>query len=170
MNIKFFTRWSTRLKPHREPKNNLFSKLKAALDSVVSLVTAACSQEFKAEDPVSKEQSQRPNIYEIINQVKRVGVMGFLTMMTMIGTTVPARADTLNPTVDIDTLFGGVVDIICQIAMYMGGFLVIAGAISLILAYKDENSEQQTRAVRLIVVGAALMGLKPLLHTAGILK
>ena len=169
MNINFFNRGFTRLKPHREPKPNLFTKLKAALDSVVSLVNAACSQEFQKENPDNKEQTNQ-NVYEILDRVKRVGIVGFMSMMTMAATTVPARADTLNPTVDIDTLFGGVVDIICQIAMYMGGFLVIAGAISLILAYKDENSEQQTRAVRLIVVGAALMGLKPLLHTAGILK
>ena len=170
MNIKFFNRGFTRLKPHREPKPNLFTRLKAALDSVVSLVDAACTQEFQANNSVHKDQAKRPNVYEILDRVKRVGIVGFMSMMTMAATTVPARADTLNPTVDIDTLFGGITDIICQIAMYMGGFLVIAGSVSLILAYKDENSEQQTRAVRLIVVGAALMGLKPLLHTAGILK
>lgn len=170
MNIKIFKKGPTRLKPHREPKSDLFTKLKSALDSVVSLVTAACSQDFQTEAPVNKGKSKNPNIYEILDHVKRVGIVGFMSMMTMAATAMPARADTLNPSVDIDTLFGGVVDIICQIAMYMGGFLVIAGAISLILAYKDENSEQQTRAVRLIVVGAALMGLKPLLHTAGILK
>lgn len=40
----------------------------------------------------------------------------------------------------------------------------------LIMAYKDDNSEQQTRGVRVAVVGAALMGLQALLRLTGLVS
>lgn len=76
---------------------------------------------------------------------------------------------TINANMDLDTLFGGVVDIIIQIAFYIGGVLTIGGVMSLLLAYKDENADAQSRAVRLIVIGGALLGLRTLLQMAGIL-
>ena len=61
-------------------------------------------------------------------------------------------------------------DIIIQIAMYVGIALAVGGVFSLVLAYKDENAEGQSRAVRIIVVGGALIGLRVLLQTAGLVN
>ena len=61
-------------------------------------------------------------------------------------------------------------DIIIQIAMYVGIALAVGGVFSLVLAYKDENAEGQSRAVRIIVVGGALIGLRVLLQTAGLIN
>ena len=85
--------------------------------------------------------------------------MNFLTVLT-----------TSNTNLDLNSLFGGVVDIIIQIAMYVGIALAVGGVFSLVLAYKDENAEGQSRAVRIIVVGGALIGLRVLLQTAGLIN
>ena len=85
--------------------------------------------------------------------------MHFLTVLT-----------TINTNLDLNSLFGGVVDIIIQIAMYVGIALAVGGVFSLVLAYKDENAEGQSRAVRIIVVGGALIGLRVLLQTAGLIN
>ena len=82
--------------------------------------------------------------------------MNFLTVLT-----------TINTNLDLNSLFGGVVDIIIQIAMYVGIALAVGGVFSLVLAYKDENAEGQSRAVRIIGVGGAIMGRRFLLQTAG---
>ena len=77
---------------------------------------------------------------------------------------------TINTNLDLDSLFGGIVDIIIKIAMYVGIALAVGGVFTLVLAYKDENAEGQSRAVRIIVVGGALIGLRVLLQTAGLIN
>lgn len=77
---------------------------------------------------------------------------------------------TINTNLDLDSLFGGIVDIIIKIGMYVGIALAVGGVFSLVLAYKDENAEGQSRAVRIIVVGGALIGLRVLLQTAGLIN
>ena len=75
----------------------------------------------------------------------------------------------VNANVDLDTLIGGIVDIIIKMASYVGMVLVIGGIFQLILAYKDDNADSQSRAIRNIVVGASLMGLRIFLVMAGII-
>lgn len=77
---------------------------------------------------------------------------------------------TLDPDLDLDSLFGGVADIIIQIAFYVGAVLAIGGIFSLLLAYKDDNADAQSKAVRIIVIGGALIGLRTFLGIAGIIK
>lgn len=77
---------------------------------------------------------------------------------------------TINTTLDLDSLFGGIIDIIIQIAMWVGIILATGGVFSLVLAYKDENPDAQSRAIRILVVGGALIGLRVLLQTAGIIN
>ncbi len=95
------------------------------------------------------------------------------------GATIPALAAAtthvilsshINTNVDIDNLFGGIVDIINKIAFYVGAILVVGGIFSLILAYKDENADQQARSIRNIVVGVSLMTLPVFLQMAGIIS
>lgn len=81
----------------------------------------------------------------------------------------PISLTTINANMNLDMLFGGVADIIIQIAFYIGAVLIIGGILSLLLAYKDENADAQSRAVRLIVIGGALVGFRPLLEMAGII-
>ena len=48
--------------------------------------------------------------------------------------------------------------------------LVIGGIFQLILAYKDDNADAQSKSIRHIVVGASLMGLRIFLVMAGIIS
>lgn len=81
----------------------------------------------------------------------------------------PVFLTTINTDIDLDSLFGGIIDIIIQIAMWVGVVLAVGGVFSLVLAYKDENADGQSRAIRVLVVGGALIGLRVLLQTAGII-
>lgn len=76
---------------------------------------------------------------------------------------------TINTTLDLDQLLGGIVSIILRIAMYVGIILAVGGVFSLLLAYKDDNSDAQAKAIRVIVVGGALIGMRALLFLAGII-
>lgn len=63
----------------------------------------------------------------------------------------------------------GVLNIIFEIAKYVGVVLAVSGIFSLILAYKDDNADGQSRAVRLVVVALVLLGLKPLVAMTGLI-
>lgn len=97
----------------------------------------------------------------------------FMTLMLSMYTTVLVSAPTLCPAIkgdiDMDTLFGKMADIVIKIAFYVGALIAIGGIFSLIFAYKDDNAEGQSRAVRLIVVGVMLVGFKTVLQLAGII-
>lgn len=76
----------------------------------------------------------------------------------------------INTNLDLDQLLGGIVSIIIKMALYVGIVLAVGGVFSLVLAYKDDNSDAQAKAVRVIVVGGALIGLRALLGLAGIVR
>lgn len=94
-----------------------------------------------------------------------------IAFMATLATVIPASAATIaiNENTDIGVLIGSIIDFICKIAFYMGLIILITGIVMLVLAYKEDNSEQQTRGVRVIVVGAVLIGLPVLLKTTGII-
>lgn len=76
----------------------------------------------------------------------------------------------INPNIDLNALFGGVMDIIIQIAFYVGVVMVGGGVFNLLVAYKDEDGNAQTKAVRYLVVGGTLIGLPALLQMTGIIQ
>ena len=95
-----------------------------------------------------------------------------IALMTTLSTAVPASAATvsINENTDIGVLIGSIVEFICKIAFYVGIVVLITGVFMLVMAYKDDNSEQQTRGVRIAVVGAALVGFRMLLRMAGLIS
>ena len=77
---------------------------------------------------------------------------------------------TINADLDLDTLFGGIIDVIIKIGFYVGVILAVGGVFSLILAYHDDSTDDQTKAIRKIVVGGVLIGLRIFLQMAGIIQ
>lgn len=77
---------------------------------------------------------------------------------------------TINADLDLDTLFGGIIDMIIKIGFYVGVILAVGGVFSLILAYKDDRTDEQAKAIRAIVVGGVLIGLRIFLQMAGIIQ
>lgn len=76
----------------------------------------------------------------------------------------------VNTNIDLDSMMGGIIDIIIKLAMYVGIALAAGGVFSWLLAYKDENSDNQARGIRLVVIGGALIGLRGLLALTGIIS
>lgn len=87
-------------------------------------------------------------------------------------TTMPATmltGTTLHTDLDLDALFGGVVDVILKMAMYIGGALACSGVFQLLLSYYNDQPEGKAAALRLTVVGGALMGMRGLLELIGLI-
>lgn len=82
----------------------------------------------------------------------------------------PTMCVNFKTNLSMDSLMGGMGEIIIQIALYIGIFIIVSGVLQLLLAYKDDNAEGQTRAIRLLVIGIALVGFRVLLRTAGIIS
>lgn len=98
---------------------------------------------------------------------KAFGVIGTAVVMTFM-TSLPAYAVTINQNLTTEKLIGGIIDFIIKVAFYMGFVIVAAGIFMLILAFKDENAEGQSRAARFCVVGAIMIGLKLILLLTGL--
>ena len=75
----------------------------------------------------------------------------------------------LNTDLDLDALFGGIVEIILKIGLYVGGALVAGGVLQLLISYLNDQPEGKASALRIIVVGGALMGLRSLLQLVGLI-
>src|SRR5699024_1343203 len=110
--------------------------------------------------------SQEADMFQFFNSVSLTLFQQVNTAFRKTGVN-PVFLTTINANKSLDMLFGGVADIIIQIAFYIGAVLIIGGILSLLLAYKDENADAQSRAVRLIVIGGALVGFRPVREMAG---
>lgn len=93
------------------------------------------------------------------------GTMGLMTAQ-------PAAAATTVVTTGLSTgkIVGGILDVIFEIAMYIGIVLGVIGVFQFIMAMKDDNAEQQTRGIRLAIIGIALIGLKALIELTGLIR
>ena len=76
---------------------------------------------------------------------------------------------TLNTTLNLDALFAGIVEIILKMGTYVGGALAVGGVLQLILSYYNDQPEGKASALRVIVVGGALMGMRGLLQLIGLI-
>ena len=72
----------------------------------------------------------------------------------------------------MNALFNSMVDIICNIAFYVGAIVIVGGVFNWVMAQKDENADGQSRAIKFIVCGFALVSLKvivgPLITNLGL--
>lgn len=70
-----------------------------------------------------------------------------------------------------EKVINAVLDIILKMAFYIGVILLAWSVVMLILALKNEDADSKSRAIMLIAVSVALIGvggfLKPVLETAG---
>ena len=115
-------------------------------------------------------RSVRVRAAEVFNTPVRMfyALMAFLYCSVTLLT--PTLCGQINTNLNMETLFASMAGIIVKIAFYAGALITVGGIFSLVLAYKDDNSDGQTRAVRLIVVGVILVGFESMLKLAGIMN
>ena len=75
----------------------------------------------------------------------------------------------LNTNLDLDALFAGIVDIILKMGSYIGGALAVGGILQLLLSQMNDQPENKTAALRVLVVAGALMGMRGLIQLIGII-
>lgn len=67
-------------------------------------------------------------------------------------------------TVDSDKIINSVIGIITDMALWIGIILLVWSIVMLILALKNEDADSKSRAIMLIAVSVALIGLGGLLQ------
>lgn len=119
---------------------------------------------------ITLKRSLRARVADVFNASLR----NFFALMTSLGCSsmllTPTLCGRINTNLNMDTLFASMAGIVIKIAFYVGALITVGGVFSLIVAYKDDNADGQTRAVRLIVVGVCLVGFESLLKMAGIIS
>lgn len=90
--------------------------------------------------------------------------------MAALGMSTPASATVINPDADTETVIGGIMDVVFQVAFYMGLVIAVIGVVSFIMAFKDDNAESQSRGIRLAIVGTALIGIETLVKMTGLIQ
>lgn len=75
----------------------------------------------------------------------------------------------INSESDMSVIAAGVIDLILNIAMYVGVILTIYGIYQLVMAFKDENPDGKIKGVTLTLVGIAIATLRTLLHVVNII-
>ena len=118
---------------------------------------------------MKKTQTNKPARSKNNKFSKVVAVAATFTLLLAV-LAVPAFAAEINTGLTTETLVGGIIEFVCQVAMYIGFVIAAAGIFMFIMAYKDDNTESQSRGARFAVVGALLIGLKPLLKLTGLTK
>lgn len=101
--------------------------------------------------------------------------LGLTSAMLAVSTalaTVPGYASTvqIDENTDPNKLMGGIIDQLCNVALYVGIGLVGFGLFQLFMAFKDEDAGSKSRAMMLVGVGIVLIGLKTALTAMGVIS
>lgn len=115
--------------------------------------------------------------YKIQDKCEKIALKiscGLIGLQSMALCTMPVSAEnggavTIKNNIDIASAVGGILGIVMQIAFYVGIAMIVGGAFTWLMAYQGDDSERQSRSVKVLVVGGALTSLRILLTTAGII-
>lgn len=104
-------------------------------------------------------------------KAKKLFAVTYATLVVGCLTALPVSAATsINTGANTATVVGGILDVVFQVAMYMGFIIAGTGVFTFIMAFKDDNAESQSRGARLAVVGAILIGLKAIVSLTGLIS
>lgn len=76
---------------------------------------------------------------EVITAPYRNFMSLMMAMYSMILVTCPTLCVKIKGSINMDTLFGSMADVIIKIAFYVGALIAAGGVFSLVMAYKDDN-------------------------------
>ena len=107
---------------------------------------------------------------EVVSAPFRMVSAWLLSQMSFLMMLSPTLCAKINKNLDLDTLFGNIMELIIKFATYVGVGLAAYGIFSWLNAMKEENPEGQSRAIKVIVIGGALIGFRGILQLAGIIS
>lgn len=118
------------------------------------------------------EKNQKQTILSSrIAKIKKWTAGVCASICAIFATTLPASAAvTINDNLTTESMIGGIIEFIIEVARWMGFVVVAAGIFMFVFAYKDDNAEAQSRAARFAVVGAILLSLKTILTLTGLIS
>lgn len=103
-------------------------------------------------------------------KMKKAAMAGGATAAMAMVMAQPAAAANINPNATTESVIGGILDVIFQICLYLGIVIAVIGVVSFLMSFKDDNAEQQSRGIRLALVGTALIGIRVLISMTGLIQ
>lgn len=125
---------------------------------------------MKTSTPSLIKTSKQNKSLRLVQRVEKWTVGIGAAMFTLLATALPASAVTIKDDLTTESMIGGIIGLILEVAKWMGYVVIAAGIFMFIFAYKDDNAEAQSRAARFAVIGALLLGLGPILELVGLIK
>jgi len=75
----------------------------------------------------------------VMNAPFRLANAALLSVMSAIMMLCPTLCAKINANLNMDTLFGSIVNVVIKIAFWCGALIAVGGVFSLVMAYKDDN-------------------------------
>ena len=123
-----------------------------------------------SETAIARKNQIASKLRYCLDTPNRLMIAAYAAMVTGMTSVAPAYCAGTNSM--MNSLFTKMVDIICTIAFYVGAIIIVGGIFNWVLAQKDENADGQSRAIKFIVCGFALVALKtivsPLISQMGL--
>ena len=125
-----------------------------------------------SETTLIRKDSLSKKVRSFFNAPMRLMASIYASLVAGMAGMMPTFCQQAQTNNQMNSLFSSMVNIICTIAFYVGAIIIVGGVFSWVLAQKDENADTQSRAVKFIVCGFALVALKviigPLLTNMGL--
>ena len=100
------------------------------------------------------------NVSMRVNNTMNTARRYWYSFLAMMSTVCMTLTPTLCAENQMNSIMMQMLDIIYTIARFIGIAILVYGIVSWILAMKDENADGQTRAIKYVVVGVALIAVK----------
>lgn len=125
-------------------------------------------------EAITLNRSLRTKVADVFNAPFRKLSAAILSAYSSAMLTMPTycfKSDaTISSNLSYEKLFSNIARVFIFLAYAVGAIMFIAGAFQLVMAYREGNSEEQTRAIRLLIVGIALLAFELILKLLGIIK
>lgn len=98
-----------------------------------------------------------------------VGACATLSLASVMSLPVSA-ATKINSNASTETVVGGILDVVFQLAKYLGYATAVIGIFMFIYSFKDDRAELQSAGIKTAIVGAGLLGLRALVKLTGLIS
>ena len=103
--------------------------------------------------------------HKLMNKVKGAAVAMMMVWTYLCSTGLPVYAAAMST--DPKDIVGKAIGAIVAIFPFIGGFFIVAGVFKLVMAYRNNNPEDQSSAAKDIVIGAVFIGFAALWKPIG---
>ena len=100
----------------------------------------------------------------VISSVQQA-IVEYETKQAEMQATEPTQTENESEESDDSKILGNIIAVISNVTQYLGIIIVVYGVFGFVLAFKNEDAEANSRSIKMIVIGGALVGSKFIIQT-----